>query len=244
MPFNLQDVRVAVQDSVRAAHEGLSFGKESFLEKRRLRGESPAFTAAWDTSSFIGGWLGRPEAELLFELAGAVAPGHDIVEVGSYLGRSTAFLALAAPPGCTVHSVDPHTMGNLQRKHSLDWFDTSKQFLRNMEEVGVRHRVESYVATSVDGAHAYRGKPVGLLFIDSRHTETAVYEDGQVWSTHVAPGCFVVFDDIQRQGVTRGTNRLAADGIMAEVAGRVGKVGLCGPAARWPARVRAITRPV
>ena len=77
MPLTMRSVRVTVLDSVRAAHEGLSFGKESFLEKRRRRGESTAFTKAWDEASFIGGWLGRPEAELLFELAAAVPPGRE-----------------------------------------------------------------------------------------------------------------------------------------------------------------------
>jgi hypothetical protein len=105
-------------------------------------------------------------------------------------------------------------MGRLQPKHSVGSPDPSKHFLRNMAEVGVDGRVEIRIADSVEAAHTYKGKPIGLLFIDARHT------------------------------VERALKRLAADGSVPAIAGRVGKAGICGPRHRWPARVQAIARKI
>ena len=150
---------------------------------------------------------------MLFELAASVPSGQDIVEVGSYLGRSTAFIGLAAGPGCTVHAVDPLT---------------SEQFLGNMEKVGVADKLERHTATSVVAARSYKGRPVGLLFVDAIHTERAVLEDGQLSSTHLAAGCLVAFDDVNRPTVMKAVQRLVADGVMPEFVGHVGKVAVSG----------------
>ena len=134
-------------------------------------------------------------------------------------------------------------MGNLQRKHNLEWLDTSKQFLRNMEELGLGDRVEAHVSTSLDAAQAYTGKPIGLLFVDGRHTEEAVYEDGAAWSAHLAPQPSW-FSTTSRGRASSGND---AVGRRRQGAGHrrpCGKVGVCGPSAGWPARVQAIARSV
>ena len=242
VPHGRHEARALAQDAIGAVYRGVSAARQNFMERRRLRGESPQFTAAFGRASFIGGWLARSEAELLFELAGSVPTGQDVVEIGSYLGRSTAFLALGAGPGRTVHAVDPFSSGHLQLVKG-EPMDTSKQFTRNMDEIGVLDRVEMHVARSVEAARSYRGRPVGLLFIDANHSERAVYEDGSEWSSHLAPECIVAFDDISWDGVTKGVRRLVAEGTLSAIAGRVGRIGLCGPEEQWPRRVRAIASP-
>jgi predicted O-methyltransferase YrrM len=241
-PIRLHELRAAAEDLAGATRESLGFAQRDYLERRRLRSESDRFKKAWDKASFIGGWLRRPEAELLFELAAAVAPDRDIVEVGSYLGRSTAFLGQGAGAGPTIHAVDPHNRGRLQPGEMVEVIDTSKQFLQNMAEVGVSDRVEAHIEVSVDAARSYDGRPIGLLFIDARHTEEAVYEDGSVWAPHLAAGALIAFDDIDKVKVRRGVTRLVADGVVPAIAGHVGKIGVCGPRDRWPARVQTISR--
>jgi MMP 1-O-methyltransferase len=241
MRFGLEDFRALAEDATGAAYRGLSATRVNYLERRRLRGESERFRDAFQRSSFIAGWMGRNEAELLFELAAAVPPGQDIVEIGSYPGRSTVFLALGAQPGRTIHAVDPHTSGCLQLRKG-ESIDTSKYFLQNIAEMGVEDRVEPHITFSVDAAHTYTGRPVGLLFVDGNHSEKAVVDDGREWAVHMAPGCFVAFDDIAWTGVARGVDGLVSQGILPPVAGRVGKIGLCGPSKRWPERVRAIAQ--
>lgn len=232
LDLNLQDTGSAIHDAPRVARETLDFPRGRYLERRRLRGESLQFGNAWAKASFIGGFLRRPEAELLFEFAAAVPAERDIVEIGSYLGRSAAFLALGAGPGRMVHAIDHHA-------HSLD---TWKLLHVHMQELGLADRVEAHHAISVVAARSYRGKPIGLLFVDAEHTEKAVYEDGREWAAQLAPGGFVLFDDINLPGVARGVGRLVADGVLPEIAGHVGKIGVAGPVAAWPDRVRVIAR--
>jgi predicted O-methyltransferase YrrM len=243
MRARLHDFTSRAEDLLGAGYRGLSAARVSYRERRRRRSEAPAFSAAFARASFIGGWLAREEAELLYELAAAVPEGRDIVEVGSYLGRSTAFLAQGAGAGRTVHAVDPHTSGSLQLRAGPG-LDTFPQFQRNMAAIDVADRVEPHVTVSAQAAAEYGGRPVGLLFVDGNHSERAVVEDGQAWAPHLADGCFVAFDDFAWSGVRAGLARLVADGVVPALAGRVGKIGICGPAAAWPARVRAIAMPV
>jgi len=240
VPFDLSHARTATHDVLGVAHETLRFPKERYIERRRLRTESRQFAEAWAKASFIGGWLGRPGAELLFELAGAVPAGQDIVELGSYLGRSTTFLALGAVPGVTVHAVDPHDEELTRASTGASLLNTANLFRIHIEEVGVADRVQAHRMVSLEAAGSYRGRPVGLLFVDATHTDEAVIEDGRAWSPRLAPGCLVAFDDITTPAVRRGVNRLADDGAIPRIAGRVGKIGLCGPPECWPARVRAV----
>lgn len=230
MRFTMDDAISVSRDVAGAARDSLSYPKLRYLERKRVRCESYQFREAWAKASFIGGWLGRPGAELLFELAAAVPAGHDIVEIGSYLGRSAAFLALGAGPGRAVHAVDHHA-------HVLD---TYKLFQIHMEELDLADRVEALSMVSAKAASSYEGRPIGLLFVDAEHTEEAVYEDGRLWSAHLAPGGFVAFDDMGMPGVARGVRRLVSDGVVPEIVGRLGKIGICGPSIGWPERVRVI----
>lgn len=242
MQFSLSQARSATHDVLGVAHETLLFPRQRYLERRRLRTESPQFADAWAKASFIGGWLGRPGAELLFELATAVPSGQDIIEVGSYLGRSTTFLALGARPGVTVHAVDPHDEELTSASTGASMLNTANLFRIHMEEVGVADRVQAHRMVSLEAAASYQGEPIGLLFVDATHTEDAVVEDGRAWSAHLASGCQVAFDDITTPAVRRGVNRLAEDGAFPRVSGVVGKIGLCGPPESWPPRVRAVAK--
>lgn len=242
MGTDAQRARNLLEDALGAAYTALSAARGNYSERRRRRGESAEFKAAFARASFISGWLNRKEAELLFELASAVRPGRDIVEVGSYLGRSTAFLALAAGSDRTVHAVDPFDNGSIQLVRG-DRFDTSKQFQRNMEEIGVADRVQMHKAISADAAESYSGRPIDLLFVDGDHSEKAVYQDGSLWAPHLAPDCLVAFDDITWEGVTKGLQRLVADGFIHEPVGTVDKIAICGPIELWPQRVRDVARP-
>ena len=230
MRFTMDDAISTSRDVAGATRDSFNYPKLRYLERKRVRCESCQFRDAWAKASFIGGFLGRPGAELLFELAAAVPASQDIVEVGSYLGRSAAFLALGAGPGRMVHAVDHHA-------HCLN---TSKLFQVHMEELDVAERVEAVRMVSAEAASCYKGRPIGLLFVDAEHTEDAVFEDGRMWSAHLAPGGFVAFDDIGMPEVARGVKRLVSDGVLPEITGRVGKIGLCGPSLGWPERVRAI----
>ena len=72
-------------------------------------------------------------------------PGDQVVEVGSFQGRSTIVFASAAPAGATVTAIDPHA-GNDRGPQEISGMEVeaesdSQTFQRNLAEAGVADRV-------------------------------------------------------------------------------------------------------
>lgn len=227
-----------------ATRIALESGVAEFRECRRIGGESPEFRQAFSVADSVTGWLRRGEAELLFELARAVPAKTSIVEIGSYLGRSTAFFALGAPEGVPVFAIDPHTGDRSQIEQGLEGLDTSKQFIRNIQRIGVSGKVVPRIMTSSEAAAVWDGPPIGLLFIDGWHSEDAVYQDGLAWLPHMAPAGVAIFDDYGLPEVWAAITRLVNDGVCPPLAGAVGKDAVTGPKSKWPSRVQLIARPI
>lgn len=135
------------------------------------------------------------EAELLYQAA-KLSRGL-IVEVGSYMGRSTAYLALGTMAGNKQHifSIDPW-----RAPVEVHLFET---FQRNIAQLGVNGIVTPIRMSS---AEAYRlKKPVDawqsgieLLFIDGDHLKAGVELDLR-WIDLVNVGGMVVFHDYGNQ---------------------------------------------
>src|SRR5205085_783801 len=74
----------------------------------------------WQVVDQIPGWLREPNAIAIYGAIRAEPPTA-IVEIGSYLGRSTVFLALSMKslnPSGRVVAIDPHT-GDRQQLEAL-----------------------------------------------------------------------------------------------------------------------------
>lgn len=130
--------------------------------------------------------------------AAKVKPGYAIVEIGSYRGKSTAFLATAAREGVAIYAVDPwetRPIGEWCR-----WCPSYKQpriaeFLFALEQAGVRERVTPLMGLSTKIAESYDGPEIGLLFIDGDHSAEACEADFRAWRPHMGKGSLVLFDD-------------------------------------------------
>ncbi len=151
---------------------------------------SPA--AAEDLTSEIGGWLGHEEGRLLYELAASADPAGCIVEIGSWHGRSTIWLAAgaAAGRGARVVAIDPHSGTPLRAEG-----ETTEPVLRaNLERARLRDRVEVVVGTSESVAVGW-SRPISLLWIDGDHEYESVRRDLALWEPHLLPGGFVALHD-------------------------------------------------
>jgi predicted O-methyltransferase YrrM len=168
------------------------------------RSDDPAF-AEWFARVWPAlRWDHRPSARRLYELA-ARGPGEgDIVEIGSFIGNSTIFLA--APGRDRVHAVDPHDDQSMTQVPGSS--STSEEFLSNLDAYGVRDRVEYHRETSARAAAAWDGSPVRLLFIDGLHTYEAVMADYHAWAPHLAAQHVVLFDDYLWPAVERAVREL------------------------------------
>jgi MMP 1-O-methyltransferase len=145
----------------------------------------------------IEGWLSDRQGQRLFEAAAATTGRGAIVEIGSWKGRSTAWLAAGAMrAGRRVYAIDPHR-GSRENPMA----DTLSVFLDNMRRAGVSQAVEPLVMTSADAAAAWRD-PVELLFIDGDHSDDAVMRDAELWLPRLVERGWVMFHDVATSGYT------------------------------------------
>jgi len=161
------------------------------------------FRQAWSLIDSVEGFLAKEEAQWLFNVARRAPDGSNLVEVGSYKGRSTCSLAV----GCLgtakrVIAVDPFDGGpDLPRADSLP------EFSKNLERCGVSDYVEPIVGLSTEVSKAWR-KPIYFLFVDGSHKFEDVLADFSGLFPYVIPGGIVAFHDVSESwpGVLRAWN--------------------------------------
>lgn len=157
---------------------------------------------ALDRMNSIGGWFGDDEARLMVYCAIRSLTEHsegELVEVGSYLGRSTVVLATIAQAfDVIVHAIDPH-QGDLGASISYRPGPTSARFMGNMRRAGVLDHINMIQMR----AHEVQwDKPIRLLLIDAEHDYTSVRRDYDHFYPHLIHGAIVLFHDYGKDGVS------------------------------------------
>jgi predicted O-methyltransferase YrrM len=143
--------------------------------------------------SVEGGVTAR-EAQLLYTAAQTVKDGC-IVEVGSWLGRSTAALALGTRAGYNVpvYAVDPHESFRGILGGNFGPADRTI-FMQNMLRLEITDVVRM-VSVSSEYITASWPDVVGLLWIDGDHRYKAVKRDLACWLPHLRPNATIIFHD-------------------------------------------------
>jgi predicted O-methyltransferase YrrM len=167
---------------------------------------SSSFADALECVRDVDGWLSDGQAQRLWECAGRVTPPGVIVEIGSYRGRSTTILALAAAPGVTVIAIDPHAgndRGPQQWHGSAEAAEADhRAFHENLERAGVADRVR-HVRRPSQSAFADVETEVALLYVDGAHGYRPADADIARWSPRVnAGGTLLIHDAFSAIGVT------------------------------------------
>src|SRR5580704_1539866 len=145
----------------------------------------------------VDGGITAQEAQLLYTCARTVRDGC-IVEIGSYLGRSTAALALGTCAGfCVpVYAIDPHEdfRGILAPANFRFGPSNRTQFMQNMLRMEITEIVRP-VSLSSEYVTASWPDAVALLWVDGDHRYKAVKRDVACWLPHLRPDARVVFHD-------------------------------------------------
>ena len=161
---------------------------------------------------------------MLASAAAACPADGEIVEIGSFRGRSTIVLATHAPEGATVVAIDPHA-GNDRGPQELDGFAAAAAadrlaFERNLTAAGVRDRVRHVSAQSSDAHDAVRAD-IDVLFIDGAHRFGPARADIRDWGRRVAAGgTLLVHDAFSSVGVTTAIVRELVFGRRFRYVGR------------------------
>ena len=151
----------------------------------------------------------------LATLAAEVSPNHAIVELGSYKGKSTCYLASGAKTGRGAHvfAFDAWDLpGNIGGKHGYTDVEARTTFDRQVREMGLGDRITARKSFSRYAAIDWNA-PVGMLFIDADHGYESVRDDFLAWREYLVDGAVVAFDDFQtarNPGVEQFVNELMA----------------------------------
>lgn len=140
----------------------------------------------------VPGWLTEPEAHALALLAF----DRYVLEIGSYLGRSTCAVAGSAS---LVVSVDWH-----RGDRDTGPGDTLFGFLKNLQACGVQNKVLPIIGRYEVVAAWLTAKAFDLVFVDASHDATSVERDTRLAQSHVKPGGVIAWHDWDHSSVREG----------------------------------------
>jgi methyltransferase family protein len=173
----------------------------------------------------IEGWLTEGQARRLWAAGSRSRPAGAVVEIGSFRGRSTVVLALAAG---SVVAIDPHagsdrgpqeiapeaTRGNAD--HAA--------FEANLARAGVSDRVR-HVRKFSDAAYADVAGPLSLLYVDGAHRFRPARADIVGWGGRVTGGgTMLVHDSFSSVGVSLALLTACAGSSQWRYLGRTGSL--------------------
>ena len=153
------------------------------------------------------GFMPPAEGLALYAAAAAYAPAGPVLEIGTYCGKSTIYLAAAArQAGQPVITVDHHH-GSEENQPGWEYhdpalvdpgtgrLDTLPHLRATLAGAGVEDDVVVIVGRSAQVARLWRA-PLGMLFNDGGHTEDAAQADYQGWVRWVTPGGALAIHDV------------------------------------------------
>ena len=155
----------------------------------------------------LKGFLSQKEAHRLYELAREASKRGPCLEIGSYCGKSAAYLGLGCrKSGGILFSIDHHE-GSEEQQPGGDYFDpdlwdrktkkinTFPLFCQVIDQVGLVDTVVPIVSRSAVAARFW-DTPVSLIFIDGGHTLEAAFTDYSSWVSHLMPNGYLAIHDI------------------------------------------------
>ena len=172
----------------------------------------------------VQGWMTAGQASTLYDSATRCPDESQIVEIGSFQGRSTIVLASAADPSVSVIAIDPHA-GNDRGPQELDGYADEADsdhaiFNKNLADAGVSDRVR-HLRIFSDEAHTEVSGEVGLLYVDGAHRYAPARADIASWGERVSNGgTLLIHDSFSSIGVTLAILRELVPGSKFRYVGR------------------------
>ncbi len=153
------------------------------------------------------GFMPPAEGEALAATAVSYAHAGPIVEIGTYCGKSTIYLAAAAAhAGQHVVTVDHHR-GSEENQAGWEYHDASlvdpavglldtlPTFRSTLAASGLEQHVIAIVGRSVEMARLWQ-HPIGMLFIDGGHSDAAATADYESWAPLISIGGALAIHDV------------------------------------------------
>jgi predicted O-methyltransferase YrrM len=179
-----------------------------------------------------------PERGYLFQLASDLPADAQVIEVGSWMGASTCFIAGGLKgPKARIAAVD-NFQGMSTCGEDAAWYNrhfrelgvksTLDIFRENFAALGFSSRAEPIVSDSLAAAEslAARRGTIDFIFIDGDHAYAACQADIAAWAPLVKRGGVIAFHDFgsRADGVTRAIFEATKAGRFAEIVGVAGTI--------------------
>jgi predicted O-methyltransferase YrrM len=178
------------------------------------------------------------ERGYLFQLASDLPANAQVVEVGSWMGASTCFIAGGLiGDGAKIFAVD-NFQGLSTCGEDAAWYNrhfkqlgansTLEIFRANFAALGFASRGEPVVSDSLAAAQTLSVKrgTIDFIFIDGDHSYAACKADIEAWAPFVKRGGVIAFHDFgsRADGVTRAIFEEIKAGRFAEIVGVAGTI--------------------
>jgi hypothetical protein len=181
----------------------------------------------------VQGWLSPRETALLALAAACPTADGDVLEIGSFRGRSTIALALALEWQQTAGddrwrpsqliAVDPMLDDDPLLEQPLAHGWARRIFEANLRRAGVLQQVEFHQAFSYDLAPQWQ-RPLRLLWIDGDHQYASTKQDFDLFAPFLANGAILAMHDVLSR--YDGCIRVFSEDVLASP--HFGAAGLCG----------------
>ena len=136
----------------------------------------------------VGGFLSDREIRFIALLSVSPLADGEILEIGSFEGKSTVVLARGAKlvSDARISAVDPLV---------AEWYETARETIdTNLSDAGVMEFVDFHQMFSYELAADW-SQPLRLLWIDGDHSYAAVTKDLNCFGHHLADGGVIAFHD-------------------------------------------------
>jgi len=155
----------------------------------------------------IKGFLAEDEAEALYECALSVRDLGPCLEIGSYCGKSTAYIGSACRSSDNILFAVDHHRGSEEHQvgeeyHDPDLYDAHARRLntfpclqKTLDIFALQDTVIPVVTKSQTLAKKW-ATPLGLAFIDGGHSHEQARSDCLTWAGHITPGGLLMIHDI------------------------------------------------
>lgn len=124
----------------------------------------------------------------------------DVVEIGSWQGRSSTFLARAVKESGngSFYAID-HFCGNIGKEEFYAINGTLSNLKENFKENLSKFKLDKFVnlldMINTEAAEIIKDKTIRFLFIDGDHTKSGVQKDIELFFPMLRKGSIIVFDD-------------------------------------------------
>lgn len=159
---------------------------------------------------------GFTDDEMLSRLTMWARDKDIVVELGSWLGKSSAALAMSCSG--LVYCIDIWHNETYSRVSfdDGDGFETSQDnclayriFLANMTHLDLMHKIVPMIASSHDTDKYFKPKSVSMLYLDADHAEHMVLKDLQLWIPKCRDDAIICGDDYNMPTVQRPVDAMA-----------------------------------